>query len=374
MKQIKILMLHLGYGGVEKQTITMANGLADYYNIEIISFYKLMTEPAYKIDKRIKIKYLYEGGPNKEEFKNAVKAKNIFTIFKEGIKALKILYLKKYLIKKEILKNDADIYFSSRTSYGHLLNKYGSKEKLKITQEHNYIETLKYQKYITKHYRHLDYVIVLTKYQENMYQKWFKNTRVKIKRIENILEYNSEEVSKLNNNAIIAVGRLDPIKDFTSLLNVVKKAIPDNPKLKLYLLGDGEEKEKLTAKIKELKIEKNVVMPGFVSAKEVKDYMLKSDLFIMTSKKDCFPMVILEAFNCGLPVISFDILTGPREMIRENHNGYLISNRDYDLMAEKINRTLSNPDKLRDLGKNAKKDSKNYLTENIIQKWLTLLK
>ncbi len=374
MKKLKILMLHLGYGGVERQTITMANGLAKCFDIEIVSFYKLSEKPAYKIDDRIKIKYLYDGKPNREDFKKALNEKKFIKTFKEGIKAVKILYLKNMLIKKEIKLNDSDIYFSTRTEYGKLVSRYAKRDKLKLTQEHNYIEDNKYKNRIKKNYKKLDYVIVINKYQEEMYKKWFKNTNVKIKRVENVLEHKSKEISKLNNNAVIAVGRLDPIKNFSCLIKAMNIAIKENPNLKLYLLGDGPEREKLKQEIKELQIEKNVIMPGFLSSKDVNKYLLKSDIYLMTSIKESFALVIAEAFNCGLPVISFDIMVGPRELIKNEYNGLLIEDRSCEKMAQKINELINNPKKLRQLGKNAKKDSEKYLIDNIIKKWLEILK
>jgi len=115
-------------------------------------------------------------------------------------------------------------------------------------------------------------------------------------------------------------------------------------------------------------------MPGFVNPEEVKKYMLKSDIYIMTSVKECFPMVILEAFNCGLPTISFDILTGPKEIIKNGYNGYLMKNRDCEEMANQINYLIKNKNKIKIIGKNAKKESKNFLIENILKKWLNILK
>lgn len=374
MKKIKILMLHLGYGGVEKQTITMANNLCDNYQIEIVSFYKLEKVPAYDINPSIKIKYLYDGKPNREEFMQYLKQFRLFKCFKEGIKSLKILYLKNKLIKKEILLNDADIYFSTRTEYGKLLSKYGSKNKLKVTEEHNFIDDKKYQKEIIKGYQNLDYVVVISKYHEKMYNEWFKNTNVKIVRIENILNNISNSKTKLNNNAIIAVGRFDPIKDFSSLIDVMNLLVKNNPNLKLYLLGDGEEKDLLIRKIQKYNLENNVIMPGFVSAKEVLKYELKSDIFVMTSLKECFPMVLLEAYSCGLPVISFDILTGPREIVKNNKTGYLIQNREVKNMASKISELLKNQKKLKEFSDNAYEESKKYTIEKIIKKWENLFK
>lgn len=374
MKKIKILMLHLGHGGVEKQTITMANGLANRYDIEIVSFYKLASSPAYEIDQRIKVKYLYESGPNREEFKKAIKKLNIFKAIKEGIKACKILYLKKVLIKKEILLDDADIFFSTRSEYGTLLSEYGNKDKFKLTQEHNFIDTEEYRKRIVKDFANLDCVVVISKYHEKMYSEWFSDTCVKIVRIENILDNSPREISSLNNEVLIAVGRFDPIKDFSSAIEVMRYLVQAKPDLKLYLLGDGEDREILENKVKELHLEENVIMPGFVSAEEVAKYLAKSDVFVMTSIKECFPMVILEAYDAGLPVVAFDVLTGPRELVVDNMTGYLIENRSPEQMAEKILDILNNKEKLKEMSANSLVEAKKYKIDVIIEKWYDLFK
>ena len=236
------------------------------------------------------------------------------------------------------------------------------------------VDDIKYKKRITSGYKNLDYVVVISKYHENMYNEWFKESNVKIERIENILDNIPKETSKLNNNAIIAVGRFNYVKDFSSLIDIMKYAVKKNPSLKLYLLGDGEDKTIIDAKIKEYKLEKNIVMPGFVSASEVTNYMLKSDIYIMTSLRECFPMVLLEAYSCGLPVISFDILTGPREIVKCNKTGYLIKNRDVELMANKINELLSDKNKLKAFSKEAIQESKKYTKDVIIEKWYNIFK
>lgn len=373
MKKIKILMLHLNHGGVEKQTITMANALSNKYTIEIVSFYKLSNSPAYEIDDNIKIKYLYDGKPNREEFKEAIKKFYLIKAIQEGIKSIKILYLKSKLIKDEILLNDSDVYFSTRTEYGKLLSKYGKNDKIKITEEHNFIDDEKYFKRIKKNYVNLNYVVVISKWHEKKYKECFKNTNVNVVRIENILDKNTSKLSKLNNNAIIAVGRFDPVKDFLNTIEIMKYAVKKNPNLKLYLIGDGPERHNIETKIKEYGLEENVIMPGFVSAEEVEKYMLKSDIYIMTSVKECFPMVILEAYSCGLPVVSFDILSGPHEMVKNNKTGFLIKNRDCDEMAAKINKLLSNKDLIYKMRENAKEEAEKYTANSIIEKWYKIM-
>ena len=374
MKKIKILMLHLDYGGIEKQTITMANALCKNYDVEIVSFYKIASNPAYQINERIEVKYLYNGKPNREEFKKNLKSFHLIKAFKEGLKAIKILYLRYKLIKNEVMKDDADIYFSTRYEFGKILSKYGLNNKITLTQEHNFIDDEKYLKKIAKEYKNLTYVAVISKWHEKTYKEYFTNTKVKIIRIENILDEVPKVKSKLDNNAIIAVGRLNYIKDFNSLIDVVNIVVKDNPKLKLYLLGDGEEKEVLLKKIRNLKLEKNIIMPGFVSADRVQKYMLKSDIYIMTSLRECFPMVLLEAYSCGLPVISFDILSGPHEIVENDKTGYLIANRSKEKMAQKINSLLKDKKTKEVFSQNAIEASKKYTKENIMKKWDQILK
>ena len=96
MKKISILSLHLGYGGIEKSIIALANLLCKKYEVEIVCTYKLYDKPVFDLNKKVKVCYLMEGyRPNRVEFKRALKKKKFFTAFKEGLKSLKILHLRR---------------------------------------------------------------------------------------------------------------------------------------------------------------------------------------------------------------------------------------------------------------------------------------
>ena len=90
--KISFLLLHLGYGGIESATINTANSLCDDYDIEIMSFYKLSKTQANKLNDKIKVKYLYDDGPNKEEFLDAFHNHKIFNILNVG--NIYLLFLK----------------------------------------------------------------------------------------------------------------------------------------------------------------------------------------------------------------------------------------------------------------------------------------
>ena len=90
MKKITILALHLGYGGIENCISNLANSLVDDYEVNIVSTYKLYEKPVFKLNDKIKIKYLMTDlKPNKQELKQSLKKLKLITFFKELKKVLK---------------------------------------------------------------------------------------------------------------------------------------------------------------------------------------------------------------------------------------------------------------------------------------------
>ena len=96
MKKVSILALHLGYGGIEKSIVALSNMIANDYEVEIISTYKLSSKSAFDINDKVKVKYLIDKvKPNREEWKNALKNKKVFTFVKETYKSLWCLFLRR---------------------------------------------------------------------------------------------------------------------------------------------------------------------------------------------------------------------------------------------------------------------------------------
>ncbi len=369
-KKIVILMLHLQHGGIERQTILFANELVNKYDVEIISVYSMKTEPAYEVDSRIKIKYLIDDAPNKKEFLDAVKHFKVMSILKEGMKSKKILKLKHDLMVEEIRKLDCDFVLSTRIEYAEMLSEYAPAGIITMTQEHLHDDSEKYVARLKNAIRNLDYLVALGPGSRENYEKWFSdNKKTQIVEIPNILEKNSDNISTLSGHTLVSTGRMHPVKGFDDLLKVVKKVSEKIPDVKLNLVGGGEEYDSLKEQVKEMKIDDIVNMPGMVSSEEVNEYMIKSDIYVMTSHTECFPMVLLEASVCGLPLIAFDVPVGPKALIKEGYNGYLIKDRNIDEMADKIISLFENQEKMKELGRNAKENVNQYLPDNVMKKW-----
>ena len=363
-------MLHLQHGGIEKQTITLANQLCEKYEVEIITTYSMNNPPAYQIDGRVKVRYLMDTHPNRQEIAEAIRSKNPFKIAKQGFVALKILYLKKKLMEKAIKNLKCDFVLSTRVEYAEMLSKHAPKGVVTITQEHLHDDSPKYVARCKKAFRNLDYLAVICQGSYDNFAQWLKdNSRIKIVTIPNILEGIPEENAALQGNCIVSAGRLHPVKNFGSLIRVfslVKEQIPDAT---LTLVGGGEEMDSLKSLANDLGVADKVTFTGMVSKEEVQEYMLKSDVFAMTSLTECFPMVMLEASSVGLPIISYDVPVGPKAIITQGENGYLIPFEKTEEMASKIVDILIDKELKMALAKNSKENAVNFLPEKIVPLW-----
>lgn len=376
MKENKLtfLLLHLGYGGIETSTINTANALCDKFEIELISFYKLSNNQSNKIDERIKVKYLYNGEPNKDEFINSIKERKYFKTFKEGLKAIDILLKKKYLLIKNIIDCDSKYIVSTRWDFSILLSKYGNKKTVKIAQEHHYHNNdKKYINVLKNKYKNIDYLFALTKTLEEDYKEILKkNKHTKIKLVPNMLFDIPNVKSDLNSKNLITVSRLDYGKKNDDIIKAFSKI--NDKSWNLYIIGDGKEFDNLNNLVNELKLEKKVFLTGYKNKKEIEEYMIKSSLFLMASLTEGLPMVLLEAMSYGIPCIAYETASGVLDIINNNSNGYVIKNRNEKEYVEKINKLIKDEKLRKKMGDNAKKKVDNFSKTEIVKIWLSILK
>lgn len=372
-RKISFLLLHLGYGGIETATINNANALSKKYDVELISFYNLENNQNQYINKNISIRYLYNGGPNRKKFKKALKEKNIIKILKEGFKGINILVKKKILIKNEIVNSDSFAIISTRYDFSMLLSKYGKKDVIKIAQEHHHHNNnKKYINILKNKYSNIDYLFALTEGLKKDYTEFLKNNKhTKIVVVPNMLPNTNHPIASLDNKNIISIGRLDEGKCINELIEIFSKI--DNKNSKLYIIGDGEEKEKLQQQIKNLHLENKIIMTGYLSKNEQEKYLLDSCLYAMTSISEGLPMVLLEAMDYGIPCIAYRTETGISDIIEDNKNGFIIDSRNKDFYIKKINCLLENSTKLKNLGNSAKEFSNKFKEDNILELWYKIL-
>ncbi|MEG1506768.1 MAG: glycosyltransferase family 4 protein [Bacilli bacterium] len=178
------------------------------------------------------------------------------------------------------------------------------------------------------------------------------------------------ESSFLINKKAISVGRLDYQKGFDRLIKAW--SLIKNKDWILEIYGDGPLKNDLEEQILELRLEKNIFLKGVT--RNIEEKLLESSIYILTSRHEGLPLVLLEAMECGLPIISFDCPCGPKDIIKDGYNGYLVENGNIKELSKSIEALISNFSKIKEIGANSKKESERYNMEKIMIKWEELIK
>lgn len=370
-KKITILALHLGFGGVEKYLSSLCKMLENNFEIELIVTYKLLEKPAFEFSNNIQIKYLLNYGPNKDDFSEALNNKNIYKILKEGMKGIKILFLKKIRNIYAIRNIESDYIITTRDFHNKLVSQCADKSIIKIATEHNFHNNdKKYVNKLIQSIKDFDYFIVVSKNLKEYYQD--KIGKTKCVYIPNVIDSIPINKSKLDKKNIITVGRLSPEKGQKDLIDVFKIVNSKLPKTKLFVVGDGILKEELINYSNKLKLNKNIIFTGFLDKKNKEKYIYDSSVFVLPSFTESFGLVLIEAMSYGLPCVAFDSADGAKELL-QNGNGILIKNRNKEDMARKIIQILTDK-KRNNIADKGYKSCQKYIAENVKKKWLQILK
>ncbi len=211
-----------------------------------------------------------------------------------------------------------------------------------------------------------DRLVLLTYEDKNSWK--LNNTTV----IYNFKTISSNETSILENFDVIAVGRLNYQKGFDLLLKSWAIVVKSCPNWRLNIYGDGELKEELKELSKSLNIDGSVVFHG--NTKDIKQKYLKSSIYVLSSRHEGLPLVLPEAMECGLPIVSFKSPCGPRDIIDNGKNGFLVENYNTQELAKKIIKLIKSKELRVKIGKEAKLKSLEFEKDKIMNQWMQLFK
>lgn len=175
--------------------------------------------------------------------------------------------------------------------------------------------------------------------------------------------YNGESTK-----TIVSVGRLNPQKNYLMLINAFKIISEKHPEYRLIIYGEGPERAKEEALIRELNIEDRVLLPG--TTKNVYDSIHKASIFVLSSDFEGMPNALMEAMVMGLPCISTDCpCGGPSDLIRNNEDGILIPVNDKNALVNALEYMIDNPEKAKQMGKNAMDIRKRLSVDSVCSMW-----
>ena len=171
---------------------------------------------------------------------------------------------------------------------------------------------------------------------------------------------------KDNEKIITFVGTLRPVKGVKYLIKAMELIIKKNENLKLMLVGDGEEREELERLVEELDLKECVKFIGRVQNEEIPQYMAASDVFVLPSLSEGFPVVTLEAMASGLAIIATSV-GGLPEIIEDGENGFLVEPKNPKEIAKKVLLILGSDELRENISKKNKEKVKEYGWECVIE-------
>lgn len=324
--KIDFIISALNGGGAERVLTILANNFSKHkdYNITVITLFD--TESKYELDINVQKRVLDK---NKKGVGHTIGS---------------IISLLKYY-KKEENRPDIIISFLTLTNFIAILVAKFYSIKI-IAQEHTHhlrhMEGRKRLTNITKKYvyKSADSVTVLTKFDVDYYKSYGIKVLVMPNpcSFEAITNYSSDR-----EKVILAVGGLDRfhLKGFDNLINLIAPVLNKYPDWQLKILGSGELGLKHLKKIaKQNNILDKIIFTGFVQ--NVSEVMKKSSIFVLSSRNEGLPMVLIEAMSQGMACIAYDCKTGPSDIIENNVNGLLIADQNMHEMQNNLIELIRN--------------------------------
>lgn len=178
--------------------------------------------------------------------------------------------------------------------------------------------------------------------------------------------------SSLSEKNILTIGWLIKRKGVDLIPAIAEKVYQKHPDWKWKLIGSGEEYERLKNEIEQRKLSSFLTIQKPVSENISKEYQ-QASMYVMTSRSECLPMVLLEATGFGLPLVAFDCPSGPADIIHHGQDGFVLPMEDINGMANAVSTLIEDEEKRKQMGYHSLKNSLHYTPERVYELWKALL-
>lgn len=214
-------------------------------------------------------------------------------------------------------------------------------------------------------------IIAQTQKAKHIFNNLYHHNNIEV--IGNPIREIKQKQNVIRENIVLTVGRLIRTKHSDELIKLFGSL--DKANWKMIIIGDDSQKQQnriiLEKLISDLKLNERVFLLG--NRTDVDNFYLMSKIFAFTSSSEGFPNVVGEAMSAGLPVVAFNCIAGPSEMITDGIDGFLVDNLDFEMFKKKLLLLMENETLRSKIGENARKNIKKYSNEKISEKFKTFI-
>ncbi|MBB2944966.1 glycosyltransferase involved in cell wall biosynthesis [Actinoplanes lutulentus] len=367
-------------GGTERAIYTQAEYLVREHEVEVLSVFRTSKERFFTIDPRITVRYLVDNTgavprPVRESGLDdaqcqALVAADSRIIHKRWEKTfhrladLELEYALRHL--------DSDVLVSSSPALMAATTTLSPPEVVTVHQEHRPSQLRGATgdplfQFIPR----LDSLVLLTERTRSWFQDTLRGAAPHLQIIGNALPPGFRPKSSRTTRTVTLAGRVVAEKQIDHAIRAWAKVAEKHPDWILRVLGDGQQLGTLRRLAESLGLNDNVQFLGSVQA--MAEEWSKSSIALLTSKDgEALPLVLIEAFTAGVPAVSYDIQTGPAEIITHGENGYIIGSGDIDGLADALGKLIEDEALRHSFGEAALRASEAYSLDRIMGQWTAL--
>jgi glycosyltransferase involved in cell wall biosynthesis len=373
--KVYILVMHpWSMGGTIRTVMNLAGQLSQHHDVELIGVVRRREKPFFDIPPGVE---LIEIDDTRETLPRG-RVRRMFerypsVLFSRVDSTSRSVTLWTDLRLARVLRErTSGVMIGTRPGLNLLVAHVASPALVKIGQEHLHLSAHKkrVRNAIRRGYPKLDALAVLTESDREAYTRFLEDA-VRVEAIPNAVTKLGGGISDLSAKKVIAAGRMKRQKAFATLIRAFATVAEKHPDWSLEICGGGPRRARLEAVIAERGLERNVTLRGRV--RDLGPELAAASLYALSSRREGFPMVLLEAMSKGLPVVSFDCPTGPREIVRQRENGILVPDKDVRALAAGLCELIEDEELRRRCGRGALATAERYAPEVIGARWERLL-
>ncbi|WP_068928134.1 glycosyltransferase family 4 protein [Planobispora rosea] len=374
--KISFLILNAyGMGGTIRATLDLATELSVRHNVEVISVFQHADRPFLPLGPKVRLRSLVDLRPGaKVRWPYTKRAERLSQepsalVHPEERAYASFTAWSDEVLRRELSRLRTDVLVTTRAGLNILAARFARRRVVTIAQEHLHFEAHKPGIFeeIRQWYPKLDAVVTLTEADEQDYRGMLDRFGTGVFTISNGLAGGPRPVSRQENRIVLAAGRLVPVKGYDRLLKAFAQVVEVRPDWKLRIYGEGRVSDKLVKLATKLRLHNNVMFMG--STGDIEGELAKASIHAVSSRFEGFGMTIIEAFACGVPVVSFDCPRGPREIITSGHDGLLVPPDDVDALAAGLLKMIDDEDGRRRMAANARETAREYAISTIADRW-----
>jgi glycosyltransferase involved in cell wall biosynthesis len=358
-------------GGTVRTTFMVAGQLARDHEVEVVSVYRLGDTQKLELDPRVRLRTLTDLRPRSlGRIRRAAAAVPSRLIHRDDIRHHRFNLLTDAALLRFLRATREGVLIGTRPGLNLAIARHGRREAIRIGQDHM---NLDYRPGLlaamADSYPRLDAVSALTAGTTAGYRALL-GEGVRVECIPNPAPAVSGRRADPGSRVVAAAGALSRRKGFDRLLEAWARLAPSHPGWRLRIFGDGQDRAELEALIDALGIRPSAALCGH--SPRLLEELQRASVFAITSRKEGFPMVIVEAMALGLPVVAYDFLTGPGDIITDGVDGFLVPEGRTRLLADALDTLMRDAGRRRRFGEAALATVDRYRIDAIGARWNTL--